>query len=204
MKSLLSMKALIFITTLTLSSLANASLEDALGSIHEAEKAETLSTQQKWEAERQAKVQEVLKAQKAKQASIIAKRKQKAAQQAEEQKLKQAELKLIEKTLANKESERLSDKYREQAYQDRLRELEFIQLQAEAKARANAAASFVNQELKSGDADIDLKQANVYVKKSDADANRDLSGKVGDALIEKAKSKHSDTYNVNVKSETNL
>ncbi len=196
------MKTLIFFITLTLSPLANASLEDALGSIHEAEKAETLSTQNKWEAERQAKVQEVLKAQKVKQASIIAKRKQKAAQQAEERKLQQAELKLVEKTLANQESERLSDKYREQTYQDRMRELEFVKLEAEANARAAAATSFVNQELKSGDADIDMKQANVYAKRSKADAVKNLSGKIGDALIEDAK--HSDTYNINVKSETHM
>ncbi len=91
--------------------------------------------------------------------------------------------------------ERLADKYREQAYEDEIRNLELIERRAVAKARAENADRMVNAKIDSVVADVNIKKAEGDRIQSTADAarmeasgNKHLKEKIGEAVVNESKS----------------
>lgn len=184
------MKTILFVSLVALSFNCAASLEDQLRSIQ----AEEVQEAQKVESAEQKRQEskKVAAQQKADEAARKA-----ASLQAERARMivvKKAEALVVAKARQEKEeaktNERLADKYREQAYEDEIRELEMMERRAMAKARAKNAERMVNTQVDSATADVEMKRSATDLIQSKADTNRieakgnkALKEKLGDAVI---------------------
>ncbi len=187
------MNKLIIIVFLAISFNVSASLEDELLAIHKSEKADIQKIQNAKEATRIA----ALKAEKIK---YEAKEHQRRIVQ--KNKAKQAEL--ASKKEAEYNSERLGDKYRDQSFEDKVRQLnleemrmKLVERKAMSQARIGKAEAFAENEVQKDTVKVEIQRARTDVARKNAESDATLKSKLGDALVEKAK--NPDTYNVNIK-----
>ena len=116
----------------------------------------------------------------AKENARLAKQKKLEAERMRKQKAKEDEAKRIR-------DERLADKYRNQAYEDELRQLELEERKMMLKAKLKRADDYISAELDNKKADIDVKQSKADERRSISEGRKTLMEKTGDALIEEAK-----------------